>query len=74
MKVEEYTKMNNNEKVDHDMTEEQSEITQPLLVSMKENIYDHINVSLKTMNKIIVFLIIAIIVCTTFGIWQALIA
>lgn len=66
--------MNNNEKVDHDMTEEQSEITQPLLVSMKENIYDHINVSLKTMNKIIVFLIIAIIVCTTFGIWQALIA
>lgn len=74
MKVEEYTKMNNNEKVDNDMTEEQSEITQPLLVSMKENIYDHINVSLKTMNKIIVFLIIAIIVCTTFGIWQALIA
>lgn len=63
--------MNNNENLDNHT--EESEVTQPLLISMKENIYDHINVSLKTMNKIIMFLIIAIIVFTTFGIWQALI-
>lgn len=72
MKVEGGAKMNNNENLDNPV-EEESEVTQPLLVSMKENIYDHINVSLKTMNKIIMFLIIAIIVFTTFGIWQALI-
>ena len=72
MKVEGGANMNNNENLDNPV-EEESEVTQPLLVSMKENIYDHINVSLKTMNKIIMFLIIAIIVFTTFGIWQALI-
>ena len=72
MKVEGGAKMNNNENLDNPV-EEESEVTQPLLVSMKENIYDHINVSLKTINKIIMFLIIAIIVFTTFGIWQALI-
>ena len=54
-------------------TEEQEEIQEnpATLVFLKENLYERMNVSLKTMNRVIALLVIAIIVFTTFGIWQA---
>ncbi|MGL4363107.1 MAG: hypothetical protein ACRCSG_07580 [Cellulosilyticaceae bacterium] len=51
--------------------EDDDEPIKPLVVMMKENLYDNINVSLQTMNIFIGGLVTAIIVFVGFGIWQA---
>ena len=67
-----YKSMDDEQKVKAEAEQEENqEVPNTTLMSMKENVYDHLNVSLKTMNRVIALLVIAIIVFTTFGIWQA---
>lgn len=63
--------MDNEPIVEEVEEEEETQENPNTLVFLKENLYDRMNVSLKTMNMVIALLVIAIIVFTTFGIWQA---
>lgn len=63
--------MDDEQKVKAEAEQEESQEMPNTLMCMKENLYDRLNVSLKTMNMVIALLVIAIIVFTTFGIWQA---
>lgn len=63
--------MDDEQKVKAEAEQEENQEMPNTLMCMKENLYDRLNVSLKTMNRVIALLVIAIIVFTTFGIWQA---
>lgn len=63
--------MDDEQKVKAEAEQEENQEMPNKLMCMKENLYDRLNVSLKTMNMVIALLVIAIIVFTTFGIWQA---
>ena len=63
--------MDDEQKVKAEAEQEENQEMTNTLMCMKENLYDRLNVSLKTMNMVIALLVIAIIVFTTFGIWQA---
>lgn len=63
--------MDDEQKVKAEVEQEENQEMPNTLMCMKENLYDRLNVSLKTMNMVIALLVIAIIVFTTFGIWQA---
>ncbi|MBU3812821.1 MAG: hypothetical protein H9893_14390 [Candidatus Niameybacter stercoravium] len=63
--------MDDEQKVKAEVKQEENQEVSNTLMCMKENLYDRLNVSLKTMNMVIALLVIAIIVFTTFGIWQA---
>lgn len=63
--------MDEEQKINEEENKEEHKESPVTLTSVKENLYDHINVPLKTMNMVIAILVIGIIVFTTFGIWQA---
>lgn len=63
--------MENQPELKEEENQEENGQYPPTLVSLKENLYDRIDVSLKTMNMVIAILVIVLIVFTTFGIWQA---
>ena len=48
-------------------------VADPNPLSFKENLYEHINVSLKTMDLLIGIIVVFIIVFLTFGIWQSVV-
>lgn len=68
--LEELLEEDSIEEVEDDIADDDVK-AKPLVVTMKENLYDRIDVSLKTMNMLIGFIVVAIIVFIAFGIWQA---